>query len=85
MSDNVVGLHGKWEAPRARVSAELVGELERLLAAAKAGEIIGLAGGYVHKNQTVSYSFAGRVGFYGLIGGLACLQQRLVRLMTARD
>ena len=47
--------------------------------AARAGEIIGLAGSYVHRDKVVTYSFAGIVGSYGLIGGLDCVKERLVR------
>lgn len=62
----------------------LVRELERLLEAAKAGEIVGLAGAYQHKDRVVTYSFAGQVGGYGLLGGIDCVKSRLLQLALAR-
>ena len=61
-NDNVVALHGTILPEAVGVDDSLVSELERLLEAARSGEIIGLAGTYQHKNRTISYSFAGRVG-----------------------
>jgi hypothetical protein len=63
----------------------VIEELERLLEAARAGEIIGLAGSYVHRDKVVTYSFAGIVGSYGLIGGLDCVKERLIRIALAKD
>lgn len=86
---NVVGLDGQVFTPSAgaapQVSATLVGELERLLDAARSGEIVGMAGSFIHADRLVSYSFAGAVGGFGLIGGLECLKERLVRHALTAD
>lgn len=84
-ASNVVGLDGRAFAAPAPATAErpisatLVGELERLLDAARSGDIVGIAGSYMHADRLVSYSFAGVVGGFGVIGGLECLKERLVR------
>jgi len=84
MSENVVSLHGKTFAPpEPAANATLVEELERLLEAARAGEIVGLAGAYLHKDRVVTYSYAGVVGGFGLIGGLECAKERLLRIALA--
>lgn len=85
MSDNVVSLRGKFTPPDAEPNATVIEELERLLKAAKAGEIRGLAGAYVHKDKVVSYSYAGAVASYGMLGGLDCVKERLLRIATAQD
>ena len=78
MSDKVVSLHGSIAAPSAEPVESLVQELERLLEAARAGEIVGFAGAYQHRSDKVGYSFAGMVGGYAMIGGVECLKSRLV-------
>ena len=80
-SSNVVGIDGRAFTPpdAPQVSATLIGELERLLDAAKLGDIVGMAGSFIHADRLVSYSFAGAVGGFGVIGGLECLKERLVR------
>src|SRR5262245_24133369 len=70
MSDKVVSLRGRFKAAPAQPNTSLVRELERLLEAARAGEIVGMAGSYVHRDKVVSYSYAGVVGGYAAIGGL---------------
>ena len=85
MSDNVVTLHGVAPKPDAEPNATLVEELERLLAAARAGEIVGLAGAYVHRGGPITYSYAGAIGNYGLLGGIACVKERLLRLALSRE
>jgi hypothetical protein len=87
MADNVVNLFGAEVQTQAegQPNATVIEELERLLQAARAGEIIGLAGSYVHRDKVVTYSFAGIVGSYGLIGGLDCVKERLVRIALAKD
>ena len=71
--------------PEGQPNATVIAELERLLEAARAGEIIGVAGSYVHRDKVVTYSFAGIVGSYGLIGGLDCVKERLIRIALAKD
>jgi hypothetical protein len=87
MADNVVSLVGPMASaqPEGQPNATVIEELERLLEAARAGEIIGLAGSYVHRDKVVTYSFAGIVGSYGLIGGLDCVKERLIRIALAKD
>ena len=87
MADNVVSLFGPMASaqPEGQPNATVIEELERLLEAARAGEIIGVAGSYVHRDKVVTYSFAGIVGSYGLIGGLDCVKERLIRIALAKD
>jgi hypothetical protein len=87
MADKVVSLFGPIASaqPEGQPNATVIEELERLLEAARAGEIIGLAGSYVHRDKVVTYSFAGIVGSYGLIGGLDCVKERLIRIALAKD
>ncbi|MGF7163461.1 hypothetical protein FHS85_005129 [Rhodoligotrophos appendicifer] len=80
MAGNVISLGGAIVPEEAQANATLVEELERLLEAAKAGEIIGMAGSYVHKGRAASYSYAGNVGGFAIIGGLECAKEHLVRL-----
>jgi hypothetical protein len=63
----------------------LIEELERLLEAARAGEIVGMAGTYVHRDKTVSYSDAGAIASYGMLGGLDCVKERLLRIAFSKD
>jgi len=91
MSDNVVALRGTLQLPQQRsepakveVNERLVSELERLLSAARAGDIIGMAGTYLHRDKVASYSFAGAVGCYSLIGGLECAKTRLLGIVLGR-
>ena len=84
MSDNVVALRGELQAAAVQVNERLVEEIERLLEAARAGEIIGMAGTYLHKDKGASYSFAGMVGAYSLVGGLECAKTRLLGIVLGR-
>ena len=84
MADNVVALRGDFQPPEPEVNDRLVEELERLLEAAQSGEIVGMAGAYLHKDKGASYSFAGMVGAYDLIGGLECVKARLLGIALGR-
>lgn len=85
MSDNVVALRGTFQPPpEAEVNERLVEELSRLLDAARSGDIVGMAGTYLHKDRRASYSFAGTVGTFSLIGGLECAKERLLAIVLAR-
>ena len=55
-----------------------VKELERLLEAAKAGEIVGIAVGLQFRDGMGSYSIAGRVGAYSLLGAMLKAQHALL-------
>jgi hypothetical protein len=81
----VVSLHGTYQPPIVEPNATVVQELERLLEAARAGEIVGLAGSYMHKDKVVTYSYAGLVAGYSIVGGLSCLKERLMQIIMARD
>jgi hypothetical protein len=85
MSNYVISLRGQFTAPIAESNSTVVEELERLLEAARAGEIVGLAGTYVHRDKVVSYSYAGAVASYGMLGGLDCVKERLLRIAMAQD
>lgn len=85
MTDNVISLRGNSATPPAQPNRTVIEELERLLLAAKAGDIVGLAGTYVHKDKVVTYSYAGAVASYGMIGGLDCVKERLLRIAIAQD
>jgi len=63
----------------------LVQELERLLQAARAGQIVGMAGAYQHRDRAITYSYAGSIGGFAILGGLDCLRQRLVQVAIRRD
>lgn len=88
MSDNVVSLFGDGsaaeEAERAPVEG-LVAELERLLEAARAGEIVGFAGAYQFRTDSVGYSYAGAVGGFAMLGGLECVRLRLAQRALERS
>ena len=86
MSDNVVSLNGTSFAPQRSEPVEsLVEELERLLLAAKSGEIIGFAGACQHHNALVSYSYAGAVRSFAMIGGLECVKARVTQRTIKND
>ena len=89
MSDNVVGLRGAYVPPAEEetgsVNPTVIEELERLLEAAKAGEIVGFAGTYLHKDRSAGYSYAGPVSGYAVIGALECVKERLLRIALSQD
>jgi hypothetical protein len=84
MSGNVVGLHGDYHPATVQTNTTVIAELERLLEAARSGEIVGVAGSYVHRNGVVGYSYAGAVAGYALIGGLECAKESLIRMALAQ-
>jgi hypothetical protein len=85
MSAQIVSLNGADLATYQPVANEsLVQELERLLQAARAGQIVGMAGAYQHQDRVITYSYAGAVGGYGVLGGIDCLKERLLRLALSR-
>lgn len=85
MSDKVISLRGNVSLETGKPNPTVVEELERLLEAARSGEIVGLAGSYIHKDKMVTYSYAGAVASYGLLGGLDCVKERLVRIALAKQ
>ena len=84
MSDKVVALRGEYHPPKQEPNERLVEEMERLLGLARSGEIVGMAGTYLHKDKGASYSYAGIVGSYGLVGGLECAKARLLSIVLGR-
>jgi hypothetical protein len=86
MSAEIVSLNGAVPIaePEAKPNETLVQELERLLQAARAGQIVGMAGAYQHQDRIITYSFAGAIGGYAVLGGLDCLKERLLQLAVAR-
>jgi hypothetical protein len=86
MSAEIVSLTGAvtLAEPEAKPNETLVQELERLLQAARAGQIVGMAGAYQHQDRVITYSYAGTIGGYAVLGGLDCLKERLVRLAVSR-
>ncbi|PNG26943.1 LptE family protein [Methylocella silvestris] len=85
MSEKVISLRGDIIPPPSEPNPTVVEELERLLEAARSGEIRGFAGAYVHRDKVVSYSYAGSVGSYAMLGGVDCLKERLIRIAMDRD
>jgi hypothetical protein len=87
MSAQIVSLTGAapFAEPEAKPNETLVQELERLLQAARAGQIVGMAGAYQHQDRVITYSYAGTIGGYAVLGGLDCLKERLVRLAVSRS
>jgi hypothetical protein len=85
MSAEIVSLNGAVPVTEATPNEILVQELERLLQAARAGQIVGMAGTYQHQDRMVTYSYAGAVGGFAVLGGLDCLKERLVRLAVSRS
>lgn len=84
MSAQIVSLNGapltlQQPAP----NETLVEELERLLDAARAGEIVGMAAAYQHPDRGMAYSYAGALGGFAVLGALDCLKQRLLQFVVA--
>lgn len=84
-SQKIIPLFGLLPEQVVTPDCNVIAELERLLEAARAGEIIGLVGAYLHKNGSASYSFAGVISRFAVIGGLECAKERVMRLTQARD
>jgi hypothetical protein len=85
MSGEVIGLRGVFQPVAAEPDQNLIEEIERLLEAVRAGEIVGMAGVFLNKDKVVSYSYSGLVAGYGILGGLDCLKQRLTREVLANE
>jgi len=85
MSAQIVSLSGAViPVEQPEPNQTLVQELERLLEAARAGQIVGMAGTYQHQDRAITYSYAGMIGGFAMLGGLDCLKQRLAELAVAR-
>jgi hypothetical protein len=85
MSEKVVALHGAYTSEETPANETVVKELERLLEAARAGQVVGIAGAYLHRDKQVGYSYAGIAAGYSILGGLECLKERLLRIILSRE
>ena len=86
MTGEVVGLRGSFTPTIGKEpDAKLIEEIEHLLEAVKAGEVVGLAGVFLNKDKVVSYAYSGVIAGYGVLGGLDCLKARLIREVLANE
>lgn len=85
MTAEVVGLRGTFQPIAAEPDTRLIEEMERLLEAVKSGEVVGVAGVFLNKDKVVSYSYSGVIAGYGVLGGIDCLKQRLLREVLATE
>lgn len=72
MSDDskIVGLHGQTVADTRKPDPEVIKAAERLLERAKSGEIVGVAGAYLFRDDAIGRFSAGMFN-YGLAGALS--------------
>jgi len=69
MSAQIVSLSGAViPVEQPEPNQTLVQELERLLEAARAGQIVGMAGTYQHQDRAITYSYAGMIGGFAMLG-----------------
>lgn len=76
----MTSLHGA-QIATGEPNAGCVTKLRELLAQAEAGEITGIACAALHGDNTASYSIAGLVGPYSLLGATEMAQVELTDLM----
>lgn len=76
---NVISAFGHPTGER-QVSDALVASLEEWLERARSGEITGMAGAFLHCDGMASYSVAGLVGGFALIGALEIAKAELVEI-----
>lgn len=79
---NVTSLHGG-EIPTGEPNAGCVAKLKELLERAEAGDITGIVCAALHNDKTASFSIAGMVGPYSLLGSVEMAKDRLIELMRA--
>ena len=77
---NVVSAFGGPTGERA-VNAALVERLECWLEMARSGEAVGMAGALLHCDGLASYSVAGTVGGYSMIGALEMARMDVVEIV----
>lgn len=86
MTAEVVGLRGTFQpVVTSEPDKRLIEEMERLLEAVRSGEVVGVAGVFLNKDKVVSYSYSGVIAGYGVLGGVDCLKQRLLREVLATE
>lgn len=76
---NVTSIFGGPAGER-EVVASAVESAEELLRAAQSGEVIGFAVIKLHHDAMTSWSVAGRVGGYSMIGAMELVKRNLMRL-----
>ncbi|RDC59780.1 hypothetical protein HME9302_00975 [Alteripontixanthobacter maritimus] len=78
----VTALHGG-DIVTGAPNAGCVAKLKELLERAEAGEITGIVCASLHSDKLASYSIAGMVGPYSLLGAADMAQSELLDLMKA--
>lgn len=81
--DNVTSLHGGVVNKR-EPNESCIRNLRELLEKAEAGEITGFACSCLHGDNTASYTIAGLVGPYSLLGATDMARDELMDLMKAQ-
>lgn len=76
---NVSSLHGG-AVITATPNQPCIDELERILEAAKSGDIIGFVMASVNGNKTTSYTIAGIAGGFPLVGAIEMAKQEIVSI-----
>lgn len=82
-ADNVTSLHGA-QVEGGQPNAGCIAKLQELLERAEAGEITGIACASLHGDNTASYTIAGLVGPYSLLGAVDMSKAELQGLMKDR-
>lgn len=84
MGENVISL---WGGPTGELTPNptLIEELERLLAAARSGQVIGVAAAMLHHDGLGSYRLAGTVGGYSMLGALEMVGADLRQILRDMD
>jgi len=68
---------------RAEPNAGCVAKLKELLERAEAGDVTGIVCATLHSDKTASFSIAGMVGPYSMLGSVEMAKDRLIELMRA--
>lgn len=76
---NVSSLHGG-PVITATPNQTCIDELERILDAARNGEIVGFAMASVHGDKTASYTVAGIAGGFALLGAIEMAKEEIVAI-----
>lgn len=80
MTDNVVQINRNGQiVPSPEASPKLIEFLEKQVERAKAGEIRGMAGAMLERDNTGSYFLAGFTGGFSMVGALDVAHVLLVR------
>lgn len=81
MTSNILTIPGVIPAVNPMKPNEtLVRVLEEKLAQAKSGEIVGIAGGFMHGDGMSTWTVAGEIGALSLIGALRVAEDELIRV-----